>query len=188
MIKAALLMSLVAMAAAAPTPQAIDFGDVIDDQGPPPSVSYASMPTIISVNPSSLASAAAAEITQEPLTLHSTDITATGSALAKRTNIAKRDYSSTCTNAPQPTGAGLVSSPDTASAFLVNPYYASVASAAPTPSGYVNKFTALNGENNAYAYLGYALLQSYDTQACASKCDKITGCSAINVGMFSLYL
>jgi hypothetical protein len=29
--------------------------------------------------------------------------------------------------------------------------------------------------------MGYTLLDSYDTQACASKCDSIVGCQAINV-------
>jgi len=34
---------------------------------------------------------------------------------------------------------------------------------------------------SAYGYLGFTTLQTYDTQACASKCDKMNGCMAVNV-------
>jgi len=29
--------------------------------------------------------------------------------------------------------------------------------------------------------MGFTTLQTYDTQACASKCDKMNGCMAVNV-------
>lgn len=82
---------------------------------------------------------------------------------------------------PQPTGAGLIPSPDTVSAFLAYSAYASAASAALTPSGYVNTFTNLQASNNAYGYLGYTALSSYDSNLCASKCNAIKGCSAFNL-------
>lgn len=71
-------------------------------------------------------------------------------AAASSTALAKRAVS-TCV--PQPTGISHNSSPDTASAFLADAYYSSVASAAPTPAGYVNTFTNLQASNNAYGYV-----------------------------------
>ncbi|KAI5236656.1 hypothetical protein E4T43_08509 [Aureobasidium subglaciale] len=81
----------------------------------------------------------------------------------------------------QPTGAGPVPSPDSASAFLLNTDLASVASSAPTPSGYNNVFTNLQKSNSAYGYLGYTTLQKYDTQLCASKCSAMKGCQSFNI-------
>ncbi|KAK8011633.1 hypothetical protein PG990_010598 [Apiospora arundinis] len=81
----------------------------------------------------------------------------------------------------QPLGAGAVPSPDTASAFLSYADFASQASAAPTPSGYNQAFSNLAASSSAYGYMGYTTLQSYDTALCASKCNAISGCSAINI-------
>ncbi|KAK7968634.1 hypothetical protein PG988_007707 [Apiospora saccharicola] len=81
----------------------------------------------------------------------------------------------------QPAGAGPVPSPDTASAFLGNGYFASQASAAPVPTGYNLAFTNLAASTSAYGYMGYTTLQTYDTALCAKKCNAITGCSAINI-------
>lgn len=81
----------------------------------------------------------------------------------------------------QPTGAGPVPSPDTASAFLHDEALASSASAAPTPSGYINVFTNLQKSNSAYGYLGFTTLQSYDTQGCANKCTAMKGCQSFNI-------
>ncbi|KAH0336202.1 glycoside hydrolase, partial [Aureobasidium melanogenum] len=99
-------------------------------------------------------------------------------AAASSTALDKR-AASTCV--PQPTGISYNSSPDTASAFLADGYYSSVASAAPTPAGYINTFTNLQASNNAYGYMGYQLLKTYDTQLCSQKCDKINGCLSFNI-------
>ncbi|KAG9943102.1 glycoside hydrolase, partial [Aureobasidium melanogenum] len=99
-------------------------------------------------------------------------------AAASSTALDKR-AASTCV--PQPTGISYNSSPDTASAFLADGYYSSVASAAPTPAGYINTFTNLQASNNAYGYMGYQLLRTYDTQLCSQKCDKINGCLSFNI-------
>ncbi|KAG9840039.1 glycoside hydrolase, partial [Aureobasidium melanogenum] len=99
-------------------------------------------------------------------------------AAASSTALDKR-AASTCV--PQPTGVPYNSSPDTASAFLADGYYSSVASAAPTPAGYVNTFTNLQASNNAYGYMGYQLLKTYDTQLCSQICDKINGCLSFNI-------
>lgn len=81
----------------------------------------------------------------------------------------------------QPLGAGPVSSPDTAAAFLSDDVYAAKALAAPVPSGYRQTFSNLAASSSAYGYMGFVTLQSYDTALCASKCNAINGCSAINI-------
>lgn len=165
------MIGLAAIAAASPiaSPQQIDITGILA-AGPPPSATVATVPTIITINPVILASAAAAEVTAAAQ--------ATNAALEKRAT----DASSGCaTRQIQPTGAGPVPSPDTASAFLAYSYFSSVASAAPTPSGYVSAFTNLQAENSAYGYLGYTVLSSYDTQSCANQCNAIYGCQSINI-------
>jgi hypothetical protein len=81
----------------------------------------------------------------------------------------------------QPPGAGPIPSPDTAAAFLSNSVYEATATAAPVPSGYRQTFSNLAASSSAYGYMGYTTLQSYDTALCASKCNAINGCSAINI-------
>jgi hypothetical protein len=82
----------------------------------------------------------------------------------------------------QPPGAGpTVHNPDTPEAFLAYDYFKAQAVAAPTPGGYYNAFTNLQASNNAYGYMGYTLLNEYSTQACAAKCDAISGCASFNI-------
>lgn len=57
---------------------------------------------------------------------------------------------SKATCVPQPTGISHRSSPDLPRVFKADPYYANIANAADTPSGYVKTFTNLNASNNAY--------------------------------------
>jgi hypothetical protein len=83
--------------------------------------------------------------------------------------------------APQPLGSGPIPSPDTASAFLADSDFAAAASAAPVPSGYTNTFTNLQASNNAYGYMGFTDLSSYDSQQCADNCNAVTGCMAFNI-------
>jgi hypothetical protein len=81
-----------------------------------------------------------------------------------------------------PTGiASYALSADTASDFRANGSWASIASQAPVPSGYVNTVVNAAGANSGYGYLGYSNLASYDTNACAAKCSKTVGCMAFNV-------
>jgi len=109
-------------------------------------------------------------------------ITATSTSSAASTSSTTSSSVNACATRPaQPTGAGPVPSPDTASAFLADAAISSIAVNAPTPSGYVSAFTNLQAENSAYGYMGYTLLSSYDTAACAAQCNTITGCQAINV-------
>ncbi|KFZ14429.1 hypothetical protein V501_03247 [Pseudogymnoascus sp. VKM F-4519 (FW-2642)] len=81
----------------------------------------------------------------------------------------------------QPAGAGPVPSPDTDSAFLAYASFASSASGAPTPPGYTNTFTNLQASVNAYGYMGYTTLNTYDTSQCASQCSQMDSCYGFNI-------
>ncbi|KAK8093436.1 hypothetical protein PG997_000121 [Apiospora hydei] len=83
--------------------------------------------------------------------------------------------------APQPTGYGPVPSPDTADSFLAYPAFSAAASNAPVPSNYAKTFINTQSSSSSYGYLGFTVLKSYDPEACASQCDTINGCSAINI-------
>jgi hypothetical protein len=82
---------------------------------------------------------------------------------------------------PQPTGAGPVPDPDTASAFLAYASFSAIASSAPTPPGYEKTFTNLHGSSSAYGYMGLTTLDHYDPTECADKCNAISGCVGINI-------
>ncbi|RDW58609.1 hypothetical protein BP6252_13085 [Coleophoma cylindrospora] len=164
---ALVLQALVACAAATPLVprQDIDF-NLVDDTPDPAPASIAIGPTaeVVTYN----LAEATASATVDPVG-------------AVESAAAKRGLSGRAACDPQPTGAGFVPSPDSASAFLAAPTFAALASAAPTPSGYTNTFTNLQGSVNAYGYLGYTTLTTYDTAKCATKCNAITGCVGINV-------
>ncbi|PNS20160.1 hypothetical protein CAC42_5610 [Sphaceloma murrayae] len=95
-------------------------------------------------------------------------------------NLDKRAVSTTSC-LPQPSGYGYVSSPDTPAQFLADPVFSAAAAAAPVPAGYTKIFENLNASSQAYGYLGYSTLKSYDTATCAAKCTKIKGCMAFNL-------
>jgi hypothetical protein len=140
------------------------------------------VPVVYATLPSTTASATTVAYTGEvaaaavssALVANPTDGFPLNSALAKRA-------ASPTTCQAQPTGAGAVPSDDSATGFLSYSPFSTSAAAAPTPSGYVNTFTNLQASNNAFGYMGYTILQSYDTQSCADKCTKIDGCQAFNV-------
>jgi hypothetical protein len=149
-------------------PQEIQWSAVDGAPAPPSaSVPIGAAAQTVSYDPDLAASSAAAVISAAPLPQLSQPV--------------KRGIEKRTACAPQPTGAGTVPSPDTASNFLSFPDFAAAASAAPTPSSYTNTFTNLQASNNAYGYLGFSTLGSYDSLACAAKCDAITGCSAFNL-------
>lgn len=80
-----------------------------------------------------------------------------------------------------PLGEGPSVTPDTAEAFASWPAFAAAANGAPTPAGYINTFKNLNASNNAFGYMGYQAMATYDTNACAALCDARDGCHAINI-------
>lgn len=104
-----------------------------------------------------------------------------GIPLIVDTPVEKRKLVGRTACSPEPTGAGPVPSPDTASAFLAYAPFASSASGAPTPSGYTNTFTNLQASVNAYGYMGYTALDTYDTALCATKCSQMDGCYGFNI-------
>lgn len=68
-----------------------------------------------------------------------------------------------------------------ASAFVSYAPFAAAASAAPTPSGYVNIFTNENTYCNAEGGLGFTTLDTYDSELCATLCDSVEDCAAFTV-------
>ncbi|KAG9653644.1 glycoside hydrolase, partial [Aureobasidium melanogenum] len=161
-----------ALAAALPAPQQIDLDMVIAQ----PNISYTTTASSVTYDVTSLAAQATDDITSV-----SVDV----SAIATQTPLAVIGKRSAC--AAQPTGVtGAYGPPedpeaDTVAAFTANAAFAAAASSAPTPSGYSNTFTNLNASNNAYGYMGYTTLNSYDTNLCASKCNAINGCMSFNL-------
>lgn len=152
-------VALAALAAANPVPQDLDW-DAIEalDPIPTPSipiVDAAAQATIVAYTASLAVSAVSA------------DIAASGLSSADKRSIQKRGVAAT--------------SPDTDTGFLADERYADAATSAPTPSGYVQAFSNLQASNNAYGYMGYTVLDTYDTNLCASKCNAIDGCSSFNL-------
>jgi hypothetical protein len=91
----------------------------------------------------------------------------------------RRSAASSC--AIQPTGAGPVPSPDTVAAFLSLSSLSSSALSAAVPDGYLKAFENRQASSNGYSYMGFSLVQSYDTVTCARKCTAMSGCQAFNI-------
>ena len=51
-----------------------------------------------------------------------------------------------------------------------------MATNAPTPDGYNQSFSNLDGSLSASKYMGLYTLTSFDTLGCASLCDRNLGC------------
>jgi hypothetical protein len=165
-----LLSAAAALTLASPVPQELDFS-LIDTVETPSNVTVPTNTEELVVIYDSDSAAAAV---QTSVLTGQTEIdisNSTGSSTLRRRG--------TC--AAQASGSGPVPSPDTASAFLSYSAFASAASAAATPSGYTQAFKNLNASNNAYGYLGFTNLASYDSEKCASKCNAISGCAAFNL-------
>jgi hypothetical protein len=149
---AAIILSTAALAAAA-DPQ-LDIAAVAD-AGPPPQPTIATNAHDQTVPYDATSASAAAAATQSAQAFDTVaDGSAVGSAPGSKVKRAACD--------PQWTGKGPVPSPDTASAFLAYAPFASLASAAPTPTGYNLAFKNLQAENNALGYMGFTLLDTYD--------------------------
>jgi hypothetical protein len=164
--------ALAALAAALPAPQLIDL-DMVAAQ---PNISYTTTASSVTYDITSIAAQATDDITSVSVDL---------SAIATQSVLTVIEKRAAC--AAQPTGVSGAYAPpaeptdDTVSAFVSNAAFAAAASSAPTPSGYSNTFTNLNASNNAYGYMGYTTLSSYDTLKCASKCNAINGCMSFNL-------
>jgi hypothetical protein len=82
---------------------------------------------------------------------------------------------------PRPRGSGPVPPTDTAFAFLNYTDLESFANNAKIPLGYHLAFQNLHASSTASDFLGYIPLDSYDSNACAANCTKITGCTSVNI-------
>ncbi|TKX19047.1 hypothetical protein C1H76_8938 [Elsinoe australis] len=161
-----LSLSLLALVAAAPAPrpQDIEFDLVQALPNPTSSVATGAKEQIVTYDPSAILSSAEPQITA--------DVKTTAGSLERR---------KACD--PQPTGAKYAPtvSADTPAAFTDSPDFAYIALNAPVPTGYIQRFKNLKASNNAYGYMGFTTLDSYDTAVCAKKCTAIKGCSAFNI-------
>ncbi|KAI9663032.1 MAG: hypothetical protein M1821_008080 [Bathelium mastoideum] len=164
-----------AVAAPAPSPQVdgIDFDGVAAfesavatlPQGPPATgTATASIPTYTSTLADT---AAAASATSDPVVTNPSD----------KRSISKRDTACGAYKA----GAAPPTTPDTDTAFQSNSNYSTIAQGAPTPQGYSEAFSNLGGAVQSPSYLGYYILNSYDTIKCQEYCDAANGCNAFNV-------
>ncbi|RDW75475.1 hypothetical protein BP6252_06617 [Coleophoma cylindrospora] len=163
--------AVMAAVSASPMPQDIDFDMVI--AAPNPVITGAPIGVTEQSVTYDAASASAVVVAAVSAAATNTDAAVTDAArMVKRTACA-----------PQPTGAtgAPAVSTDTPSAFLANPAFASLASAAPVPSGYALSFTNLQASNNAYGYMGFTTLSNYNTTLCAAKCSKVNGCMSFNL-------
>lgn len=165
------------LAAAMPRPQDIDLDMVIDTPDPTYTQAVGVAAQTVTYDTASLIAAATSAVSSV-----SVEISDVLSQTAVATN-AKRAAPTTC--ALQPSGATsaptYAANADNAANFLANTYYASVASAAPTPSGYSQAFVAQQASNNAFGYLGYDTFDTYDVATCAQRCTAKDGCVSINI-------
>lgn len=162
--------------------QGLDF-DAINALPPPPTytMDVGVAAQTVTLDQASLIASVVSAVSADPIsTANPDDATLPIDDSSKK---AKRQAaSSTCTGGTvQPTGCGPVSNPDTPAGFKANTVYASIASAAPTPSGYSQVFQNLAGSTSDYGYLGYTTLTSYDVATCAAKCTAKTNCHSFNI-------
>ena len=163
----ALVALLAGAVIATPVPQAIDW-DAVDELDPVPQptipiVNAAAAQTTITFSASAAASSVASAVMASP--------TDTSLKMVKRVD------DSSC--AVQP------GSDDTAENFLSNTEFSNDAKNAPVPDGYSLVYSNQVGSSQGvYGYMGYSVLATYDTASCASQCNAIVGCSAINICTF----
>ncbi|PSK46069.1 hypothetical protein B9Z65_5037 [Elsinoe australis] len=158
-------LATLAAAAPAPAPQDIEFDLVYALPNPTSSVALGATAQVVTYDPTSVIQEAIPQITQDP------HADGQGSTLRRR---------AACQQQP----AGAKSAPkvaDDPASFKASTDFASAALNAAIPSGYTQTFKNLTASNNAYGYMGYSTLDSYDVQTCASRCSKINGCMSFNI-------
>ncbi|KAF2228124.1 hypothetical protein BDZ85DRAFT_315612 [Elsinoe ampelina] len=154
-----------ALAAPAPAPQDIEFDLVYALPNPSSSVDLTATVQVVKYDPTSVIQNAIPQITQD---VHAEG---PGSTLKKRLACQK-----------QPAGAkNAPAVADDAGSFKASVDFSNVANGAVTPSGYTQTFKNLNASNNAYGYMGYSTLDSYDVTTCAGRCTKVNGCMSFNI-------
>ncbi|TVY21061.1 hypothetical protein LARI1_G001243 [Lachnellula arida] len=83
--------------------------------------------------------------------------------------------------AVQPDGYGPHVTPDTVAAFTAYAEFHTQAQAARAPAGYTQTFADLDGSVNGNTYLGLSTLQSYDVPLCGQHCDSTALCTGFNI-------
>lgn len=155
---------MAALTAAAPRPQMIPF-DEIPDYTPTVTMEPGLTAQVVTYDPTAAISAAAADVTDDPLLQEKRDLLQARAA---------------CN--PQPTMANVYGiDVSSAAAFRADTIAAGKANNAVTPSGYSLSFQNSLKASSAYGYLGYQTVSSYDPSICARKCDSTTGCLAFNI-------
>jgi len=182
---AGVLLGLAALVAANPTPQLLDLASVAALGPPPqPTIAIGLKSVVLDFDPTSAAKVVAAEVTAHPIETSDGSSSGSGGGSAKRARalafdvLLDRRQAACATLAP---GYGPSVVPDTAPAFQSHAGMAASASAAAVPTGYVQTYANLQASNNANGYLGYTTMRTYDAQACASMCDVMNGCAAVNI-------
>ncbi|KAI1358619.1 hypothetical protein F5Y08DRAFT_110903 [Xylaria arbuscula] len=147
--------------------------DVIDSADPPPTVTVpwgAAGATIIPYHSETAIAAVVADVVSDPLP-QATDLP----DIPEKRDIIKRACQ------PQTLGNGPVPEDDSAAGFLSFSAFKEAALSAKTPNGYALNYRNLDSSSNAYGYMGFTLMDSYDTQSCASQCTTIQGCRSFNI-------
>ncbi|KAI0533713.1 hypothetical protein GGR58DRAFT_521176 [Xylaria digitata] len=148
-------------------------GVTVDSADPPPTVTFpygAISATTVAYKSETAIAAVIADIVSDPLPQATHTIVPN-----ERRDVVKRVCQA------QPLGSGPSPDVDTAAAFLSFSAFSEAAESATTPVGYSLNYRNLNASSNAYGYLGFTLLENYDTQSCATKCTDINGCRSFNI-------
>lgn len=142
------IQAFAAIAAAMPAaqPQDIDFDMVIAAPNPTYTTVVGATAQAVTYDITSIVAQATAAVSS---------VSDNTSDVADTTAVVKRNIERRTACAPQPsgaTGAPTVTT-DTPAAFTANAAFSSLAVNAPTPSGYTNQFTNLNGSNKSVSSL-----------------------------------
>ncbi|KAK5707657.1 hypothetical protein LTR97_000195 [Elasticomyces elasticus] len=148
---------------ATPVPQGFDF-EAIDALDPVPTASIPIVDAEAAQTTIPFSATVAAASVSSAVQANPTD---TSLKMAKRDN-------SDC--AIQPTAD------DTAEVFSANTAFSEAANSAAAPAGYSVAYTNQAGSSEGvYGYMGYSVLDTYDTATCAARCNGIVGCSSVNI-------
>jgi len=176
------LLTIASLALASPVAQMLDM-DFVEDQipAPAPVIAVGQASQVVTINQASLIASVVRAASASPFVTLDAAKLKRGGVTASITPTSASQGPSCVGGTAQPTGYGPATSPDTPAAFAGNPVYGQVARAAQAPAGYTEDYMDLNASSIAYGYLGYTTLQSYDTSACAAKCDAIKDCQSIDI-------
>ncbi|KAF1984100.1 hypothetical protein K402DRAFT_396035 [Aulographum hederae CBS 113979] len=188
MRSALILAALAAMVAGNPLPQELDWAAIDEALADPiPTTTDSSIPTapadaLVTYDPVAEIAAVQKEISTDPISAPSP--TATAAPEEKRSflvkSLAKRDACQPEVDS-FPKGPVVHSPGDDDASFLAYQPFHDAALGAVTPPGYTKSYTDLNKTSNAYGYMGWVAMASYDPLACSKLCDNNVGCASFNI-------